>query len=114
MIQLIGLVGGALVILSAVFGVTSALLYGTRFPWWEHPDGRHLFAYMAVIGSVLGLWAGRLIATGQLVDSAASGPWPWIRLVAFGAIAWVLGWRLLKIIQAWREQRRPCPKGDPQ
>lgn len=104
--QAIDLIGGVLVILSAVFGVTSALLYGLQFAWWEHSDGRHLFSYMAVIGGALSLWACRLVITGQLTTSGGSASWPWIRLACFALIAWVLGWRLLKIIQAWLERRR--------
>ncbi|OUC99307.1 putative phage holin [Streptosporangium minutum] len=103
---MIQFVGGLLVIASAVFAATAALLYGTRFPWWRSADGRHLFAYQVVIGAALTLWAGRLIATDQLTGPAEPGPWPYIRLVWFGLIAWVLGWRLLIITRAWREQRR--------
>lgn len=107
------LIGNILIIASAVFGVGSAVLYGTRFPWWRSADGRHLFSYQVVIGAALGLWAGRVIALGVWIGPPEPGSWPWIRLAFFAAIAWVLLWRFLKIMKAWRKQRREH-KEDPQ
>ncbi|MGS2641665.1 putative phage holin [Streptosporangium sp. G12] len=100
------LIGNILIIMSAVFGISSAALYGACFPWWASSLGRHLFSYQLVIGAALGLWAGRVIALGVWIGPPEPGSWPWIRVGVFAAIAWVLGHRLVKIVQAWRKQRR--------
>lgn len=106
------LIGNVLIIASAVFGVGSAVLYGSRFPWYRSADGRHLFSYQVVIGAALGLWAGRVIALGVWIGPPESGSWPWIRLAFFAAITWVLAWRFLVIAQKHRQQRRQS-KEDP-
>lgn len=105
---MIQLLGSALIVVAALLADASALLYGLRFRWWEHPTGRHLFIYMTVIGSALSLWTVLLAVRDQFVAAPAgeAGTWPYARLLVFAAIAWVLGWRLLIIIRAEREQRR--------
>lgn len=103
---MIQLLGSVLIIVSALLADASALVYGLRFHWWEHPTGRHLFSYMAVFGAALTLWAGLLIVRGQFSAAPESGPLPYARLSIFAAITWVLAWRFLIIIRARNPQRR--------
>lgn len=105
---MVQLLGSVLILISALFAAASALLYGLRFRWWQHPSGRHLFTYMAVIGAALSLWTGLLIARGQFTTSALNegGAWPYARMAVFAAITWVLGWRFFIIVGAVREQIR--------
>lgn len=96
---MIHVLGSALIVAAAVLAVACAVFYGGWFRWWRSVEGRHLFAFMAVIGGSLALWAVFLLTSGMAWDEVDAGPREYARLT-FAPIDWVLGQRLLLLIRA--------------
>ncbi|WP_405149421.1 hypothetical protein OG589_14465 [Sphaerisporangium sp. NBC_01403] len=98
--------GSALIVLSAVELLVCAVFYGGWFRWWTSPEGRHLFAFMAVFGTVLGLWTALLLSSGMAWDAQPAGGREWARLVGFAAVAVVLADRLRLLVKGKRDELR--------
>ena len=102
--QILRWVGDVLIVLSALIGVASVAVH-LRVRWWETEMGRHLLAYMSVIGAVLVLSSVKIV----LGDS-----WGFqvLRTVVFAGVPAVMGWRLKLQVQA-QQWRRPSRHGRP-
>ena len=97
-------------ILCAVIDTTAVISYAVkarggegRGAWWTSPVGWHLMIFMAAFAVVLGMTAIGLIATGNVLVSAAPlrPDWfAWVRVSSFCLlIPPVLAWRLWLILR---------------
>ena len=91
--------GSILVLISAVLADACVIYYQVRARWWKTPYGRHLFSFMAVIAVCLNLGFVRFLLGDSPIFQV-------IRLVAFVGVPWVLGWRLVILVKAQREERK--------
>lgn len=103
--------GSGLVVVAAAEAVACAVFYGGFFRWWSSAEGRHLFAFMAVIGACLGLWTVFLLTSGAPWMAVTAGPREWARVVTFALISWVIGWRLVLLVKAKHRERRQRKEG---
>lgn len=90
-------VGNVLLVAGAVPATGSLLIYGLGVTWWRSRWGRHLVAYMASVALVLDLGIVRLVFGATASWFAA------VRVAAFALVVLALWWRLIYIVQAFRE-----------
>lgn len=89
-------VGNVLLVLSALPATLAFLVYGLGVTWWRSRWGKHLVGYMFAVALTLDLGVIRLFYLET--------PWfDWARVAAYVLVVVALWWRLLFVIQAWRE-----------
>lgn len=97
--------------LLTVLSVTAALLAlifvvrYTKTTWYKTEEGRHTMAFMTVCVILLVL---------SVVSHLLNPPvdtWNWVKLAAFGALNWILGWRVLLLFSYQRPDGKSRKQG---
>ena len=83
--------------------VLFCILYAVLAPWWQSGEGRHLMTFTAVIGTAFG-WIAYRQTISEVRPAALSLEIP--RAVILSALAALLVWRLLLLLQAQTRKRR--------
>lgn len=92
---MIPVLGNILLFISALIATAFVLLYAVSARWWQSEEGRHLMSFNAVISAVLWLSVIRV-----WVPIPPDTPWfAVLRLVVFGLVPIVLGWRLYLLVK---------------
>lgn len=96
------MLGTALVFISALEATTFVVAYHlfSGGAWRRDPIGRHVMAFVGVDAAVLALACVRA-AAGASLDT---GWFAWVRIVVFLGVPWVLGWRLVILLQLYRQR----------
>lgn len=94
------LIGSGLLFLTFAEAALFVTVYSVTAAWWRTPIGRHLAAFVAVLGLVLLLAGIRIIAGGETLWFA------WLRLITFAALPVLLGQRIWLLVHAQVEERR--------